>query len=137
VTKASSAPGGGDEVLVVLDPRESAEALERLRERHHITQVGSPRVVVLGIAPGEPGSLESVPGVVAVSRGPPLPDAVVEELDDRETLFVTAWASRMTAPEKQRQGEGRPWDASGFEPPDPPVESAAPDEGREGRGHGR
>jgi hypothetical protein len=38
-----------------------------------------------------------------------------EELDEQEALFVAAWTNGMTGPEKQRRGEGLPWDAPGFE----------------------
>jgi hypothetical protein len=68
-----------------------------------------------------------MPGVVAVSGGT-LPSGLVERLDEGEALFVTAWASRMTGPQKQRGGEGLPWDASGFEPPDPPADMSTPDD---------
>jgi hypothetical protein len=38
---------------------------------------------------------------VAVSGGA-LPADMIEELDEQEALFVTAWTSRMKGPEKQR-----------------------------------
>ena len=44
---------------------------------------------------------------------------VLQELDDGARLFVEAW---LTPPRdaKDRPGDGLPWDAPGFLPPDPP-----------------
>jgi hypothetical protein len=118
--EASGGKYDGGELLVILDLRTAAEAQERLRSSHRVTQVGSPRVLVVAVSPGETSPTSSTPGVVAVSSGA-LPPSVVEELDEQEALFVTAWARRMTGPEKQRRGEGLPWDTPGFEPPDSPA----------------
>jgi hypothetical protein len=117
------APGGADtgsEYLVILDPVAAAEALEQLGSNHRVTQVGSPRVVVVTVPRGETPPSSAIPGVVAVSGGA-LPDDMVEELDEQEALFVAAWTRRMMGPGKQRRGEGLPWDAPGFEPPDLPT----------------
>lgn len=47
---------------------------------------------------------------------------VLEELDDGARLFVEAW--RTQAPAKpDRPGDGLPWDAPGFQPPDMPPRS--------------
>jgi len=46
------------------------------------------------------------------------PADVVERLTDEERLFVRAWSSRKV--EKVRPGDGLPWDAPGFLPPDLP-----------------
>lgn len=120
-------PGHGEEFLVILDPSAGAEVVKRLRQSHRVTQVGSPRVVVVSVLPGETPPSSSIPGVVAVSGGT-LPPGLVERLDEGEALFVTAWVTRMTGPEKRRRGEGLPWDASGFEPPDPPADMSTPDD---------
>jgi hypothetical protein len=120
VFEASGRKNSDGEFLVILDPLTAAEAQERLRSSHRVTQVGSSRVVVVAVSPEETPPSPSTPGVVAVSSGAP-PPGVVEELDEQEAMFVTAWASRMTGPEKQRRGEGLPWDAPGFEPPDRPA----------------
>ena len=37
----------------------------------------------------------------------------------RQMLFVDAWRTRLDEPAKQRPGDEMPWDAPGFEPPDP------------------
>jgi hypothetical protein len=46
-------------------------------------------------------------------------DSVLGELDDGARLFVEAWRSQARAT-SDRPGDGLPWDAPGFEPPDPP-----------------
>lgn len=125
VSETSGGKDDGGEFLVILDPQGAAEAQDRLRSGHRVTQVGSPRVVVVAVSPEETPPSPSTPGVVAVSSGAPPPD-VLEELDDQETLFVRAWTSRMTGPQKQRRGEGLPWDAPGFEPPDSPAGEPPP-----------
>jgi len=52
-------------------------------------------------------------------------DEVLGELDDGARLFVEAW---MTPPrdDRERPGDGQPWDAPGFQPPDPPPGRADP-----------
>lgn len=46
-------------------------------------------------------------------------DAAIEALDEASQLFVAAWKQRPTA-KPDRIGEGKAWDAPGFEPPDLP-----------------
>jgi hypothetical protein len=48
--------------------------------------------------------------------------AVLDELDDGARLFVEAWRTQRSAASatRDRAGDGLPWDAPGFEPPDPP-----------------
>jgi hypothetical protein len=41
----------------------------------------------------------------------------LEELDEGARLFVRAWMHRPSR-KAERRGEGLPWDAPGFEPPD-------------------
>jgi hypothetical protein len=44
---------------------------------------------------------------------------VLQELDDGARLFVEAWLAPPRDP-SERPGDGLPWDAPGFQPPDPP-----------------
>jgi hypothetical protein len=46
-------------------------------------------------------------------------DSVLADLDRAGRLFVDAWRAR-AAGKPGRTGEGLPWDATGFQPPDPP-----------------
>jgi hypothetical protein len=45
---------------------------------------------------------------------------VLDELDAGARLFVDAWRSQPRS-KPDRPGDGLPWDAKGFEPPDPPT----------------
>ncbi len=112
--------GGNGEFLVVLHREAGPEALAALSGQFRVTQVVSPRVVVVKTGPGEPPPPGSLPGVVTVTDAELDPE-VSETLDENEALFAAAWTSRMTGPPKQRRGEGLSWDAPGFLPPDPPA----------------
>jgi hypothetical protein len=46
-------------------------------------------------------------------------ETALDELDDGARLFVEAWRSQAPA-KSHRPGDGLPWDAPGFEPPDAP-----------------
>lgn len=107
------------ELLVVLAD-ESGGALERVAETHRVIHVGSPRMVVVATSSGASDeALRSLSGVAAVADAE-LPTDVVERLGPEERLFALAWLRRMTEKKKERPGEGLPWDAPGFTPPDPP-----------------
>ena len=109
--------GHSGELLVILDPASAAGTLRRLRQSYRVTQVGSPRVLVLQISPGEPPISPSTSGVIASTAGT-LPNWILKELDEGEVAFVRAWERRMAGANKERVGEGLSWDATGFEPPD-------------------
>lgn len=70
--------------------------------------------------------LLALPGVRAVLVGgralQTFGDAsVLTTLSAGERLFVQGWGAGQTAEPKARPGEGLPWDAPGFEPPDDPA----------------
>ena len=113
-----------DEQLVVLS--EDADAVERLSSRYAISQVASPRVVVVRRPQSEPDTtLQSRPEVMAVGKAAA---DVAAGLTDAEALFVAAWAQRTReAGTKQRAGDGLSWDHAGFEPPDPPPGVKGPE----------
>lgn len=82
-----------------------------------------------GAAPPEGMRLLAQAGRVAVCEapaeaGPPdgaiNPDAPPPGLTDDESLFIESWRARPQAGAKERKGEGLPWDAPGFQPPDGP-----------------
>ena len=112
-----------DERLVVLS--DAADAMERLSSRYAISQVASPRVVVVRRPQSEPDAvLQSRPEVLAVGEVAP---SVAAGLTETEALFVAAWAQRTReAGTKQRPGDGLSWDHPGFEPPDPPPGRPSP-----------
>lgn len=98
--------------LLLLDEDRMTDAV-----RSHVTIVhtASPRLFVVRLVEAAPEEISALPGVAAVTnRG--LPAELMSDLDDEERLFARAFASR-TEP-KERIGEGLPWDAPGFEPPD-------------------
>ena len=66
-------------------------------------------------------------GRVAVCEAPPgapPPGNIVEagalppSLTEGERLFAEGWLERQSRGPKERKGEGLPWDAPGFQPPD-------------------
>ena len=57
------------------------------------------------------------PAVLAVTDRV-LPEELADELTSSEVMFAAAFASRTKKPE--RLGDGLPWDATGYEPPDAP-----------------
>lgn len=112
-----------DERLVVLS--DDNDAMDRLSSRYAISQVASPRVVVVRLPQSEPDSaLQSRPEVLAVDEVTP---EVAAGLTDAEALFVSAWAQRTReSGTKQRPGDGLSWDHPGFAPPDPPPGRTGP-----------
>lgn len=102
------------EFLVLL---EDEGGLERLRRSLQVTQVASPRLAVVVAAEG---ALEAIDGVAEVAgAGESLQDEIA--LTDAERLFADAWAQRTgDVSGAERPGDGLPWDAPGFTPPDPP-----------------
>jgi hypothetical protein len=103
----------GPELLLILDVERVGERLSRFR----VSQKVSPRVVIVAGSAHE--ELASVDGVLAVvAPGASLADELRASLTPTEALFVDAFRQR--AEPKQRPGDGLPWDAEGFLPPDPP-----------------
>jgi hypothetical protein len=103
------------EFLVLL--QDGQGSVERLRQSLQVTQVASPRLAVVVAAEG---ALEEIEGVAEVAgAGESLQDEIA--LTDAERLFADAWAQRTgDVSGAERPGEGLPWDAPGFTPPDPP-----------------
>lgn len=107
---------GEREVLFILAAEGVEETLTRLQQHVRIEHVLRPRVA-LARAPGDLAlqTLQRIPGV-SVAAALPLPEAVWPRLTPTEQLFIRAWLQRQVP--KTRPGEGLPWDAPGFEPPD-------------------
>jgi hypothetical protein len=103
--------------LVVVEESQADTVLPRVNQLVQVTQRLPPR---LAIVQGEKGQLEAVsklPGVVSVSEGS-VPDSVLKGLNPTERIFADAWV--LSRKPKVRPGEGLPWDAEGFQPPDKP-----------------
>lgn len=107
------------ELLVILAGEHVADARDRIRRDHRVSQQASPRVIVIDRWPGDEARVSAIPGVRAVTTGD-LPPELLEGLDDGEILFIRGWVTRIQElPSKRRRGEGTSWDAPGFRPPDP------------------
>ena len=101
------------ELLVVLAPgADSAQAISLAGGR--VTQRLSDRISLAVVPDGARETLASRPHVLSI-YDEDVPDAVRDELDEGERMFVDAWRER--ARPKQRKGEGLSWDAPGFEAP--------------------
>ncbi|RJF93497.1 hypothetical protein [Sphingomonas cavernae] len=61
-----------------------------------------------------------VPAAAPAPCGAIDPDALPSELTDGERLFIEGWRARASKDPKTRKGEGLPWDAPGYQPPDLP-----------------
>jgi xanthine dehydrogenase molybdopterin-binding subunit B len=100
------------DVLLIASDEPSAQRLA--------ARLGSGQVMGRAVLAVDTARLENMPGDVQVFTAadrPRPPD--VAGLSEAETLFVDAWRSRLDRPAKVRPGDGLPWDAPGFEPPDP------------------
>ncbi|MBI5110819.1 MAG: hypothetical protein HZA68_02475 [Rhodovulum sp.] len=115
------------ECLVVLSAATAADVLAALRSRFRVTSALPPRLAVVDVDDVEAESalalLRATPGVETVLADPAAPSpggGVPPGLTADELLFVDAWRQRPALRSKARPGEGLPWDAEGFEPPDRP-----------------
>lgn len=108
---------GERELLVLIDSSRSPETLAGLRAVAEVRQTLLPRLALV-VAPGGADGVAGVAGVLGVyAEGAP-PDDVMAAMNDTERLFVGAWVER--SKEKDRPGEGLPWDDPDHLPPDPP-----------------
>ena len=111
---------GPRELLVIVAREHAPGLIERIRNRHAVTQVVSPRVLVVEASRSAAAGLAAISGVSVVVPGE-RPREVPGDLDETERVFVEAWITRMTELQsKKRAGEGLSWDAPGFIPPDRP-----------------
>jgi hypothetical protein len=106
------------ELLVMIDPGLGDQALHRLRAVASVTQVLPPRLALVGADPEATDRVTGVVGVLGVYDDT-LPDRP-PDLTPAEDVFISAWEARRHP--KTRRGEGLPWDAPGFLPPDPPTD---------------
>jgi hypothetical protein len=106
------------EYLIILEPHLADKALAQLRAIANVTQVLAPRLALVRAHAETMRRAAQIEGVLTVSDDtvPELP----QDLTPSERLFVSAWEVRRQP--KTRPGEGLPWDAPGFLPPDSPVD---------------
>ena len=102
------------EQLIIVTGQLPEGALKGLRERYQVTQSVSNRVFLVRAQPSLGGP---TPESLHIFSTAEIPEEVLNSLDERESLFVAAWRSRLLSPPKKRPGEGLDWDAPGFKPP--------------------
>jgi hypothetical protein len=103
------------EHLIIMTGKEPEETLLRLREHFEVTQSVSTRVFLVRGDPYGP-SVPKREGLHIFST-PDISEEILSSLDAKESLFVSAWRSRLQQPQKKRSGEGLDWDHPGFQPP--------------------
>jgi hypothetical protein len=103
-------------------------ALEALRQVAPVSQDCPPRLALVPLPASAAARLADLPFVVGVYATAP-PAGILAILGDAEKIFVAAWMERVDQAshpgDDQRPGEGLPWDAPGYEPPDAPPPVAA------------
>ncbi|HEX5746849.1 MAG TPA: hypothetical protein VFZ09_11450 [Archangium sp.] len=107
------------DALLIIDAEVSraSDVLSRVAASLQVTQRLPPRLAIVRGTPGQLEALREQPGVAALCEGP-VPPEVLEQLGPTEQLFAKAWETGRQP--KSRPGEGLPWDAPGFQPPDGP-----------------
>jgi hypothetical protein len=95
--------------------------LEALRQHVRVSQECQPRLALVTVPTSAVPLLEALPFVAGVYDTPP-PAEVLATLGEGELLFVRAWLTRRADPDHHgdddRPGQGLPWDAPGYQPPD-------------------
>ena len=109
-------PDAARELLIVLESKRASETLAQLRAVANVTQVFPPRLALVQAGPDARARAARIRGVLHVQDDPTR--ELPADLTPAERIFAAAWQARQQP--KTRTGEGLPWDAPGFEPPDRP-----------------
>lgn len=104
------------EHLVILEPHLADQALVRLKAVAIVTQVLRPRLLLIRTDIKAEETAARIAGVLGVYGA--APSKLPLDLTPEERLFISAWEARRQP--KIRPGDGLPWDAPGFVPPDAP-----------------
>jgi hypothetical protein len=107
---------GSDEVLVILSDHEVARVRSQIEQETRVLHSVSPRVFVVEMTAPAMDYLAQMEDEVASTISDVSP-AVLDTLNDQERQWVSAWNLRRLK-KPRRLGEGLPWDAPGFSPPD-------------------
>jgi hypothetical protein len=110
--------GNMPERIVVLSTQGASSGLAEIQKRYRVLSVLPPRLVVVELDDTEMQAVRRLPSTQAIIARPT--EAIPSLLEPNEQLFVEAWQQRQLFQNKQRPGEGQPWDAEGFQPPDFP-----------------
>ena len=106
------------EVLILFAEPPSQRAIVDLKTRYRVKALAPPRLAVLDLQEGQLADLQRMAGIEAVLTGPS--SSVSASLTEPERLFVTGWQQQQQQGDKRRKGDGLPWDAEGYLPPDKP-----------------
>ena len=103
------------EHLVIVTGKEPEQIFMRLSRQLTVTQRVSSRVFLVSGA--QPVVNVPEPEGVHIFSTEEVPAEILNSLDEKESLFVSAWQTRLQQSRKQRPGEGLDWDHPGFKPP--------------------
>ena len=110
--------GISTEMLVVLTATHRQQTREVIKNRFQLRHIVSDRILVIEKPDERQISLLRAMTGIQVATVEPLPQDILNTLNQTETLWVAAWFERKRP--KQRPGDGLTWDAPGFLPPDLP-----------------
>lgn len=105
------------EVLVIFSEPPNQRVVTDLKTRYRVKALVPPRLAVVEVEQPQVADLERLAGVELVLMGPSSA-ALPASLTESERLFISGWQQRRG--DKRRKGEGLPWDAEGYQPPDKP-----------------
>jgi len=106
------------EKLVVLFAQDASRGMAEIQKSYRVLSLLPPRLAVVELDDNGTQAVRRMPATQAVIAGPT--DAMPPNLQENERLFIDAWQQRLSYQNKRRVGEGKSWDAEGFQPPDPP-----------------
>ena len=109
------------QALLIIDGLHNETVMLRVAELATVTQRLPPRLAIVEGEPDRLASIHGIPGIISMFEGS-VPEAMLRQLNPTERLFAEAWAESRRP--KSRIGEGLPWDAEGFEPPNGKKEGA-------------
>ena len=103
--------------LVILDDLQTADLLVQIGQVVQITQQLPTRLFLVEGDQQQLAVVRNLPGVVGVFTQN-VPESILQQLTATERLFAEAWIAG-SHPKTFRSGDGLPWDAPDFQPPDP------------------
>lgn len=107
------------EVLLLFKEPPSQRVIADLKARYAVKALAPPRIAVLHLQENQLQELQRMPELEAVLKGPLSPPPA--SLTEQERLFISGWQQQQQGEGgKRRKGEGLPWDAEGYLPPDRP-----------------
>jgi hypothetical protein len=109
------------EALIILDQAHADDLLAQVSQLVRVTQRLPPRLLIVHGTDEDLRTIRNLRGVLGVFENS-VPMAVLQELQSTERTFAEAWIAGRK-PKLHRRGEGLPWDAEGYQPPDAPDDT--------------